>query len=154
MPAGPPAWFRWTTLALSLIGLGVSIYLTYTHLTESAVAACPDTGAINCTKVTTSPQSMVFGIFPVAELGLAFYVFMVAVTSPWGWRASWPAVRWARLIGVIIGMIFVLYLVYAELFMVNAICLWCTSVHVVTFLLFVLTMFSAAAWGLGRANAE
>ena len=28
--------------------------------------------------MTTSPESMVFGIFPVAVLGLAFYVFMAA----------------------------------------------------------------------------
>ena len=37
---------------------------------------CSDKGLMNCEEVTTSPQSMVFGIFPVAVLGLAFYVFM------------------------------------------------------------------------------
>jgi uncharacterized membrane protein len=34
------------------------------------------------------------------------------------------------------------------LFKVNAICLWCTSVHVITFVLFVLISLSAATWGL------
>ena len=151
--AGPPPWLRWATLVLALIGLGVSIYLTYTHVTDKAVQGCPDTGTINCTKVTTSPQSMVFGIFPVAELGLAFYVFMVAATTPWAWRARWPVVHWARLVSVVVGILFVLYLIFAELFLVKAICLFCTSVHVVTFLLFVLVVASAAIWGVSRSGA-
>jgi uncharacterized membrane protein len=151
-PPGPAPWLRWATLVLSLVGLGVSIYLTYTHVTDKPVSACPDTGSINCTKVTTSPQSMVFGVFPVAELGLAFYIFMVAVTTPWAWRSRWPVIHWARLVSVVIGILFVLYLIFAELFLVKAICLWCTSVHVVTFLLFVLVVSSAAIWGVSRSG--
>ena len=86
-----------------------------------------------------------FGIFPVAVLGLAFYVLMAAITSPWAWRANWPVIRWVRLGSVAVGMVFVLYLIYTELITLNAICLWCTSVHVITFLLFGLIVFSAAA---------
>jgi uncharacterized membrane protein len=41
---------------------------------------------------------------------------------------------------------FVIYLLYAELFEVGNICLYCTSVHILTFLLFVLTVFAAAVW--------
>jgi uncharacterized membrane protein len=37
------------------------------------------------------------------------------------------------------------YLVYTELFTLDAICLWCTSVHVITFLLFALVVVSATA---------
>jgi uncharacterized membrane protein len=138
-PAGP--WLRWTTLILSLIGLGVSIYLTYEHFTTNTLAGCAESGTVNCAKVTTSSQSMVFGIFPVAVLGLAFFVFMVAANSPFGWRWNLPAFRWLRLGSVIVGIAFVLYLVYAELFQIQAICLYCTSVHVITFLLFVLIVF-------------
>ncbi len=32
----------------------------------------------------------------------------------------------------------ILYLLIAELFIIKAICLWCSSVHVVTFILFVI----------------
>jgi uncharacterized membrane protein len=74
---------------------------------------------------------------------------MAAITSPWAWRATWPPVGWARFGSVIVGMVFVLYLIYTELFTLNAICLWCTSVHVITFLLFGLIVFSyAAGYGL------
>jgi uncharacterized membrane protein len=136
-----------TTLILSLYGLGASIYLTIAHYDTHITLACSDKGLINCEEVTTSSQSMVFGIFPVAVLGLAFYVFMVAVNSPWGWRLDWPAVRWLRLGSVIAGMGFVLYLIYAEVDQIHAICLWCTSVHVATFLIFAVLVFhSALTW--------
>jgi uncharacterized membrane protein len=131
------------TLILSLYGLGASIYLTIAHYDTHVSLACSDKGVINCAKVTTSPESMVW-IFPVAVLGLAFYVFMVAINSPWGWRLDWPAVRWLRLGSVIVGMGFVLYLIYAEVDVIHAICLWCTSVHVATFLIFGLLVFYAA----------
>jgi uncharacterized membrane protein len=149
--APPPLWFQLTTWVLSLGGLGVSIYLTIAHFNTSVTLACPATSTINCEKVTTSPQSYAFGI-PVAVLGLAFYVFMAVVNSPWVWRMTWPPLRWARLGSVVAGIVFVLYLVYAEMFDIHAICLWCTSVHVITFILFVLIVFSAAA-GYGTAKA-
>jgi uncharacterized membrane protein len=132
------------TLILSLYGLGASVYLTIAHYDTHIGLACSDKGLINCEAVTTSPESVVFGIFPVAVLGLAFYVFMVAINSPWAWRLSWPAVRWLRLGSVIAGMGFVLYLIYAEVDQIRAICLWCTSVHVATFLIFTLLIFYSA----------
>jgi uncharacterized membrane protein len=140
-----PLWFQLTTWLLALAGLGVSIYLTIAHYVSPALLICSEKGLINCAAVTTSPESVVFGVFPVAVLGLAFYVLMAAITSPWGWRLNWPAIRWVRLGSVAVGMVFVLYLIYTELITLNAICLWCTSVHVITFLLFALIVFSAAA---------
>jgi uncharacterized membrane protein len=45
-----------------------------------------------------------------------------------------------RLAWVGIGMAMVLYLVWAELFKIHAICLWCTVVHVVTFALLIVLL--------------
>jgi uncharacterized membrane protein len=142
-----PVWFQLVTWALSLAGLGVSIYLTIAHFTDKPLAGCSESGAINCTKVTTSPQSYVFGI-PVAVLGLAFFIAAVGLMSPWAWRWARREVALIRIASLVVGIGFVLYLVYAELFIIGAICLYCTSVHAITFLLFVLTAFAAAAWGL------
>jgi uncharacterized membrane protein len=109
----------------------------------------------------------------VAILGLAFYVAAVPLFSPWAWRFQGLSPRtsriqrlvpWAwrvtqreialiRLASVIIGMGFVVYLIYAELYQIGDICEYCTGVHIVTFLLFCITVFSAAIWGLG-ANRE
>ncbi len=148
-----PLWLQLTTWILSLLGLGVSTYLTITHYDTAVTLACSDNGVVNCGLVTTSPESMVFGIFPVAVLGLAFFVFMTVATSPWAWRSKYPQVAVVRLASVIIGIGFVLYLVYTELFTLNHICLWCTSVHVLTFLLFVLILISAAV-GYGFRNPD
>ena len=145
--AGPAMWLQLATFVLALAGLGVSIYLTIAHFTESALAGCSESGLVNCTKVTTSPQSYVFGI-PVAVLGLAFYVFAVAIMSPWAWQAARREVHLLRIASLVVGIGFVLYLIYAELFIIGSICLYCTSVHAITFVLFVLTVIAAAAWGL------
>jgi uncharacterized membrane protein len=141
----PPLWFQLATWAVSIAGLGVSTYLTITHYDSAVPLACSDNGTINCALVTTSPESMVFGIFPVAVLGLAFFVFMTVATSPWAWRLKYPQAAWIRLASVIVGIGFVLYLVYTELFTLDHICLWCTGVHALTFVLFVLIVGGAAA---------
>ena len=156
---GVGAWVRThplqlTTWALSLFALAVSVYLTITHYDSSVTLACSDKGVINCAKVTTSTQSMVFGIFPVAVLGLAFYVFMAAINSPLGWRMDRPEVKWLRLGSIIVGMGFVLYLIYAEVIQIGNICLWCTSVHVATFLIFALLVYEATSWTSATANAR
>jgi uncharacterized membrane protein len=142
-----PLWMQLATFGLALAGLGVSIYLTIAHFTESALIGCSESGLVNCTKVTTSPQSYVFGI-PVAVLGLAFYVAAVVLMSPWAWRSNRREIYLIRLASLVIGIGFVLYLLYAELFIIGSICLYCTSVHAITFVLFGLTVFAAAAWGI------
>ena len=151
-PSGPPLWLQVVSLVLALGGLGVSIYETWAHYNGSHLLGCTGSGAENCTKVITSPQSMVFGVIPVAILGLVFYVFVVAIMTPWAWRMQRREVAWLRLAAMVVGMGFVLYLVYAELYQIGSICLYCTSVHVITFLLFGVTMVSAAIWGLGKAK--
>ncbi|HEY0934320.1 MAG TPA: vitamin K epoxide reductase family protein [Trebonia sp.] len=147
---GPPLWLQVVSFALAVLGLAISAYETYAHFNGSHLAGCPTGGggAFNCTAVITSPQSMVFGVIPVAVLGLAFYVAAVPLFSPWAWRVKWRQVHLLRLASVVVGMGFVLYLVYAELLQIKDICEYCTGVHVVTFLLFGITVFSAAIWGL------
>ena len=137
-----------STIVVSLLGLADAVYLTYQHFSgATSFVGCSASGAVNCEAVTTSPESHVFGI-PVAVLGLAFFVFMVAINSRWGWKAPWPAVHWARLASVVIGIVFVLYLIWAELFRINAICLYCTGVHIFTFILFALIIGRAAFSGV------
>jgi uncharacterized membrane protein len=149
---GPAVWMQLTTFVLALAGLGVSIYLTIAHFTESALAGCSESGLVNCAKVTTSPQSYVAHI-PVAVLGLAFFVFVTAIMSPWAWRAARREVHLLRIASMVVGIGMVIYLVYAEFIIIGSICLYCTSVHVITFVLFVLTVFAAAVWGTKPGEA-
>jgi uncharacterized membrane protein len=50
----------------------------------------------------------------------------------------------ARLAAVTAGAVFVLYLVWVELFRVDAICLWCTAVHVLAVALFAVVALASA----------
>ena len=97
---------------------------------------------------------MIFGVFPVAVLGLAFYVFMVAINTPWAWRSPLQLIWWARLGGIVTGIGFVLYLLYAEFIQIHNVCLWCTSVHAITFVLFVMLIFYASLGTGATSRAE
>ncbi len=147
--AGLGGWRAAATTLVSLAGLGMAVYLTAAHYDTGISLVCPNSGVINCEAVTTSPESYVFGI-PVAVLGLAYFVGMLALALPWAWRSSRREVAYARLAGGVAGIGFVFYLVYAELFEIQKICILCTTVHVLTFVMFVLIVTgwdaATAAW--------
>jgi uncharacterized membrane protein len=165
----PPFWLQIASLVLAVLGLAISAYETYAHYNGNHLLGCPSGagGTFNCAAVITSSQSMVFNVLPVAVLGLAFYVFAVVIFSPWAWRFSGAALRLGsrrviitgrdvnivRLGSVIVGMGFVMYLIYAE-FQIGSVCEYCSGVHAVTFLLFCITVISAALWGLGKRNTS
>ena len=141
MSVHPPRWAAPLGLLLSLIGLGVAIYLTIAHYDTAVSLACSSHGAINCEKVTSSAQSEVFGI-PVALLGLAYFAVMIPFQLPAAWRSGYPPLRYGRLAYCVSGIGFVCYLIYAEAILIKALCLWCTAVHIITFLIFVTTAFA------------
>ena len=138
-----PRWAPIVTLPLALLGLGLSTYLTYVHYAEPRALSCPDTGVVNCTKVTTSPESMLFGFFPVALAGALFFLFVTALMLPVAWRSTSRLIGQLRLAAAIAGVGMVCYLVYVEAVEVKALCLYCTGVHVIMFALFVAVL---AAW--------
>lgn len=150
-PGRPPRWPGRAGTVLSTIGVGVSAYLTYEHYTGSTTLSCP-AGApggysvfglfsipVDCLKVTTSVYSNFLGM-PVAVLGLVFFVVMAVLQSPWMWRRPELVVRAARIGWCLVGMATAFKLIYDELYQLDSICLWCTSVHIVTFLLLVTTV--------------
>jgi uncharacterized membrane protein len=138
-----PTWLPITSLVIALAGLGASIYLTYEHFTQNASLACSTNSVVDCLAVTTSPQSIVFGI-PVAVLGLVFFVGIIPLLLPAAWRMNTRLVRNGRLAAVGIGVCFVFYLIYVELFDVKKICEWCTGVHILTVALFAVVLFGTA----------
>jgi uncharacterized membrane protein len=138
-----PQWARTTSLALSLAAVAVASYLTVTHYSDPAALACPDTGVVNCTLVTTSSWSVVLGV-PVAVLGLVWSIVMTGLTAPWTWRSGRVWIGRARVAVAGLGAAMVLYLIYVELFRIGAICLWCTAVHVLAVCLFGVVLAAGA----------
>ncbi len=119
------------SLLLALAGLATSIYLTIAHHASPELLVCAENSVVDCASVTSSEQSRLFGV-PVADLGTAFYAFLTLLCLPQAWRSPNPWIRWARLGSVAIGVLMVVYLVAAEVFLIGKICLWCTVVHVIT----------------------
>jgi uncharacterized membrane protein len=145
----PPVarWAVVTTFLLSLTGLGLSTYMTIAHFTMPTILACSGTGELSCTKVTTSPESYALGI-PVVILGLGYFTVMSILNWPRVWRRPerWLAIF--RLTLSVVGMIFVLWLVAAEILIIGHVCLWCTGVHLDTLaLLIILTRVTPAQLG-------
>ncbi len=127
------------SVAFALLWLGASTYLTVEHFSSSLTLACPESATINCAKVTTSKWSHIAGV-PVAVLGLVFFLALLVLFSPPAWRMH--ALDPVRVPASAVGVLTALYLVWIELFRVDAICLWCTAVHLCT-----LALFALALWG-------
>jgi uncharacterized membrane protein len=124
------AWKRPAVYVLCVLGIGISGYLTAAHYTQGVMLACPTVGVINCERVTSSPQSTV-GPVPVPILGLVWFAVLAGLVAAPGTGA----IRTVRAAWALGGLGFVFYLIYAELFLVGSICLWCTAVHVLVFAL-------------------
>jgi uncharacterized membrane protein len=127
---------RAATLLLGVAGLAISLYLSVVHLASGQVPLlCSSAGAINCEEVTTSAQSTL-GPVPIAFLGVAWFVVLLTLLVRW--RGQSAALR--RLLWAAAGLLFVFYLIYAELFLIGAICLWCTFIHAIVIVLFLLSL--------------
>jgi uncharacterized membrane protein len=134
------------SLLIALVGLAAAVYLTVDHYTASTVLACPENSVINCAKVTSSSYSKI-GPVPVALLGALYFAAILALCTPAAWRR--PQLDRVRIAGAAVGVASSLYLVWAEMFRLDAICLWCTVVHVST-----LALLGAVLWtATGRTPA-
>jgi uncharacterized membrane protein len=112
-------------LVLVVAGLGISSYLSYTHWAHAAVA-CGGIGS--CNEVNSSKYAEVAGI-PVAFLGALSYVALIASALAWlWWRPSGPAWPVMSFWGLsLVGSLYSAYLTYVEVFVLEAICIYCVA---------------------------
>jgi uncharacterized membrane protein len=108
-----------------MAGMGVSAYLTYTHYADQPIACA---GLSGCAAVENSEYSTIIDI-PAALLGILFCAGLLALVL--ARMARLPlAEEWAPLAAfsmTLAGVAFAAYLTYIELFVLEAICIWCTS---------------------------
>ena len=129
---------------LALAGTGIAAYLSAVRATGGNAVCDPSRG---CDVVAVSPYAVILGI-PVAYLGLAFSLVLLAVIATWWWRADRRALQgaWALLL---LGTLFVGYLTFLELFVIKAVCIWCAS-----FAITIVAGLVVAAMALRKAGAE
>lgn len=132
-----PTWPPTLTLAipiLAVIGLAVAGYLAYVELAR-VNAVCGPVG--DCNAVQNSPFSKLLGI-PLGIVGLAGYGLILIA---WWWSRQ-PNAPYQQQMSVVIfcaalfSVIFAIYLTSVEIFVINAVCIWClTSAVLVTLIL-------------------
>jgi uncharacterized membrane protein len=108
--------------ALAAVGIVVAGYLTWTKLSGGLPVCGPLAG---CDTVAQSEYSELLGI-PVSLLGMGFSGVVLLLAAAW-WRVGdRRAILGAYGLGLF-GLLFVGYLTYLELFVIEAICVWCVT---------------------------
>ena len=135
------SWVQLTPLALAVIGIGVSVYLTAVHY-QSAPLVCSNTGIIDCARVLSSAYSVVPGTqIPISIPGLGWFLVAGALAALATFRGQERRdLRLAMLAWTALGMLTVFYLVYTELVRLHTICIWCTSLHIIIFVMFLIAV--------------
>ena len=127
-PAAAPRLAAWLTPrllipALAVLGILDSIYLSYVKIAH-AKPFCAGVG--DCETVNTSVYSVFMGV-PIAYLGVLMYATLF-VLSFWAPRLPEPLATYAPLLVMAIafgGVLYSAYLTYLELYVIEAICVYC-----------------------------
>ncbi|CAN5225024.1 hypothetical protein BH24ACT16_BH24ACT16_14700 [soil metagenome] len=105
--------------AVSVVGIALSLYLTWTYAIGSSPACLGGSGG--CETVQSSPYSRLLGI-PVAALGLGGYAALLVSAALRG------------VVGILSGLFLALlgalysgYLTWLEVFVIEALCQWCLA---------------------------
>ena len=107
---------------LAFVGAAIAIYLTWTKVAGVAPICGPSGG---CETVENSIYSSIGGI-PVALFGLGYSAVVLATWLAW-WRTDRTDLLLIPYVLGLIGTIVEAYLVFLELFVIHAICIWCAA---------------------------
>lgn len=109
-------------LAISLTGVGLSSYLEYV----SSQPTCP-VGFQGCDIVVTSPYSRIYGV-SLSSLGLAWFLILLILTVLASYKNS-KNFSYIILGWTLASIPSVAILVWIEVVILNAICIYCTIAH-------------------------
>jgi uncharacterized membrane protein len=128
---------RQITIALSVIGLLVSIYMTIYKITNNESMCI---GSSGCSEVNASRYSEINGI-PVAVLGVIGYTTILALM----FLEQRPGVIQQNgtmiFFGVsLLGFLFTLYLIYLEIALIKAYCPFCLTSQAVMIVIFIFSV--------------
>jgi len=134
-------WLHRISIALALLGLAVSIYMTIFKLTDNDKMCIGNGG---CSKVNSSVYSEVDGI-PVAVFGVGGYAVIAALLLMEGRNRFLKQNGTMLAFGLtLIGFLFTLYLIYVEVALIHALCPFCLTSQVTMTILFILSIIRLA----------
>jgi len=125
-------------LVSAIVGFTASLWGYYSYSRGSETPICRPGGKADCLAVYSIPQAWILG-FHLSSIAPYYYglTLVLALISTITWWE--PALRilaitqWG-------GLLMVPYLVYLELFIARAICIYCTIMHISTLAIALLTL--------------
>lgn len=152
-----PVLSAWWVLISGLIGLVASMTLTVEKvdilLDPSYVPSCNINPILSCGSVMITPQASLLG-FPNPLVGLVAFTVVVVTGLLALTKVALPQWYWGGLtVGVVVGAVFVHWLIFQSLYRINALCPYCMVVWAVTMSLLVVVASIAYRPVLQRRQA-
>ena len=130
-------WLYRALIALTIIGLLVSIYMTVYKISSNNKMCL---GSGECASVNASPYSEING-FPVASVGVIGYAAILATLffekRNKFFRENGPLLLFGM---TLTGFLFTLWLVYVEFAILDALCPFCLTSQIAMTLIFILVV--------------
>ena len=125
----------WILVVLDVIGLAIASYLSVVELGGGVPVCGPVKG---CETVALSEYSKIGGI-PVAVFGVILSLILLTLALAWI-RTDRPELLDIHYELSLIGVIFEVYFLSLQLFVIRAVCIWCTLYGVSLILRFFVAM--------------
>ena len=109
-------------LVLAVLGAAIAGYLLAVRIAGQPPVCGPIAG---CDQVATSEYATVLGM-PVALFGLGFSLVLAGLAFAW-WRSGARPVLLGLYGLAVLGVFAVGYLTFLEIFVIEAICVWCVA---------------------------
>ena len=107
---------------LDVIGFAIAAYLSVVELSGGVPVCGPIKG---CEEVARSEYSRIWGI-PVAVFGVGLSALLLILALAW-WRTDLYALLLAHYGLSLAGVLFEVYFLYVQAFVIGAVCIWCAS---------------------------
>jgi uncharacterized membrane protein len=111
----------WILVVLDVIGLAIASYLSVVELGGGVPVCGPVKG---CETVATSEYAWV-GPFPVAVYGVVLSLVLLTMAFAWI-RTDNPVLLDLHAGLSLVGVIFEVYFLSLQVFIIEAVCIWCT----------------------------
>lgn len=131
---------------LDAAGLAIALYLSVVELAGGVPVCGPIHG---CEEVARSEYSRIGGV-PVAVFGVGLSLVLLALALAW-WRTNLYALLLAHYGLSLAGVLFEAYFLYLQVFVIGAVCIWCTSYGATLLLRFVIAL---VVWVRGAPEPE
>ncbi|MGA2497462.1 MAG: vitamin K epoxide reductase family protein, partial [Tepidisphaeraceae bacterium] len=136
-------WWRWTVMGLSLLGLALSVYLSW-HALLGAAIGCG--GGSSCDQILSSRWSTIGGVLPVSGLAVGTYLAILLAGLAIGPGVSSPVRKLAWRVILVLASAAAgsaVWFTIVQRWLVRAFCPYCMAAHFTGVVLAILVIWQA-----------